>query len=234
LIGQRDALGQVSRYEWDAAGRLLALTEPDGGRHAYQWSPEGRLLAYTDPLGVVTRWLYDSHGDPIKRIDANGHRLRYIYDAVGRLVCLIPEMFLRMSILVYRLRQWPQKLPSGRCGMVGVSLSPIDSAYSEQPLAGFLEREGVLEHDERFAQVAKESGFSLHAGVAAQAWERSKLERLCRYITSPAVSKKRLSVTGSGNIRYELKRLYSGGTTHVIFEPLDLSPNWLPWYPSRG
>jgi len=34
------------------------------------------------------------------------------------------------------------------------------------------------EADDRFAQVAKESGFSLHAGVAAQAWERQKLERL--------------------------------------------------------
>ena len=77
------------------------------------------------------------------------------------------------------------------------------------------------EDDDRFAQVAKESGFSLHAGVAAQAWERSKLERLCRYITRPAVSEKRLSLTPSGNIRYQLKTPYSDGTTHVIFEPLD-------------
>jgi ribosomal protein S27E len=77
------------------------------------------------------------------------------------------------------------------------------------------------EDDDRFAQVAKESGFSLHAGVAAQAWERQKLERLCRYITRPAVSEKRLSLTSSGNIRYQLKTPYSDGTTHVIFEPLD-------------
>ena len=77
------------------------------------------------------------------------------------------------------------------------------------------------EDDDRFAQVAKESGFSLHAGVAAQAWERQKLERLCRYITRPAVSEKRLSLTASGNIRYQLKTPYSNGTTHVIFEPLD-------------
>jgi hypothetical protein len=51
------------------------------------------------------------------------------------------------------------------------------------------------EDDDRFAQVAKVSGFSLHAGVAAQAWERQKLERLCRYISRPAVSEKRLSLT---------------------------------------
>ena len=77
------------------------------------------------------------------------------------------------------------------------------------------------EDDDRFAQVAKESGFSLHVGVAAQAWERAKLERLCRYITRPAVSEKRLSLTQSGNIHYQLKTPYSDGTTHAIFEPLD-------------
>jgi len=79
----------------------------------------------------------------------------------------------------------------------------------------------AIEEDGRYAQVAKESGFSLHAGVAAQAWERDKLERLCRYISRPAVSEKRLSLTSAGNIRYKLKTPYSDGTTHVIFEPLD-------------
>ena len=77
------------------------------------------------------------------------------------------------------------------------------------------------EDDDRFAQVAKVAGFSLHAGVAAQAWERQKLERLCRYISRPAVSEKRLSLTPSGNIRYQLKTPYRDGTTHVIFEPID-------------
>jgi hypothetical protein len=36
------------------------------------------------------------------------------------------------------------------------------------------------ENDDRFAQVAKEAGVSLHTGVAAQAWEQQKLKRLCR------------------------------------------------------
>ena len=35
-------------------------------------------------------------------------------------------------------------------------------------------------------------GFSLHAGVAAEAHESQKLERLCRYIARPAISEKRL------------------------------------------
>ena len=76
--------------------------------------------------------------------------------------------------------------------------------------------------DEPFDDGAgKVAGFSLHAGVAARADERKKLERLCRYITRPAVSEKRLSLTPNGNIRYQLKTPYKDGTTHVIFEPLD-------------
>ena len=70
-------------------------------------------------------------------------------------------------------------------------------------------------------QLARLDGFSLHAGVATEAHQRHKLERLCRYINRPAVSEKRLSITGGGNIRYHLKTPYRDGTTHVIFEPLD-------------
>jgi hypothetical protein len=55
----------------------------------------------------------------------------------------------------------------------------------------------------------------------AEAHQRDKLERLCRYIARPAVSEKRLSLLDDGRIRYELKTPYRDGTTHVIFEPLD-------------
>ncbi len=70
-------------------------------------------------------------------------------------------------------------------------------------------------------QVGKIAGFSLHAGVATKTRERKKLERLCRYISRPAVSEKRLALTSRGMVRYELKTPYRDGTTHVIFEPLD-------------
>ena len=69
--------------------------------------------------------------------------------------------------------------------------------------------------------VGEVSGFSLHAGVATRANEREKLERLCRYITRPPISTKRLSMTRNGRVRNELKTPWRNGTTHVIFEPLD-------------
>lgn len=79
--------------------------------------------------------------------------------------------------------------------------------------------------DERDADdapaVGNVAGFSLHAGVAARGNERDKLERLCRYITRPAIAERRLSLTHQGKVRYELKTPYRDGTTHVIFEPVD-------------
>ena len=70
-------------------------------------------------------------------------------------------------------------------------------------------------------QVGKVAGFSLHAGVAAKTREHKKLERLCRYISRPTVSEKRLALTSQGKVRYALKTPYRDGATHVIFEPLD-------------
>ncbi|MEQ8313003.1 MAG: transposase, partial [Gammaproteobacteria bacterium] len=77
------------------------------------------------------------------------------------------------------------------------------------------------EYSSHNARVAKLNGFSLHAGVAARAHQRKKIERLCRYIARPAVSEQRLSLTPTGKVRYELKTPFRNGTTHVIFEPLD-------------
>jgi len=65
------------------------------------------------------------------------------------------------------------------------------------------------------------AGFSLRAGVAAKANQRDKLERLCCYITRPAISKKRLSLMNHGKVRYELKTPYRDGTTHVIKKILE-------------
>ena len=93
------------------------------------------------------------------------------------------------------------------------------------------------------------AGFSLHAGVAARANQRDKLERLCRYITRPAISEKRLSLTNQGKVRYELKTPYRDGTTHVaapahpapaaLVRPCTSSlslwislPSWPPWCPN--
>lgn len=70
-------------------------------------------------------------------------------------------------------------------------------------------------------QLANTAGFSLHAGVFANADEPKKLKRLCLYISRPAIREQYLSITDLGKVRYELKTPYRDGTTYVFFDPLD-------------
>ena len=75
---------------------------------------------------------------------------------------------------------------------------------------------------------------SLHAGVAAEADQRDKLERLCRYVSRSAVAIERLSRSADGRIRYALKTPYRDGTPQVIFEPLDFLARLAALVPSPG
>ncbi|MBK7963276.1 MAG: transposase [Bdellovibrionales bacterium] len=75
------------------------------------------------------------------------------------------------------------------------------------------------DHNSTSGLVAKNSGFSLHAGVATKAQEREKLEKICRYIARPALSEERLSTNVRGEIIYRLKKPWSDGTLAVKFTP---------------
>jgi len=72
---------------------------------------------------------------------------------------------------------------------------------------------------ERCASVA---GVSLHANVAVPARDRRRLERLCRYAARPPLATERLSRMDDGRLLYRLKRRWRDGTTHMVFEPLEL------------
>ena len=69
--------------------------------------------------------------------------------------------------------------------------------------------------------VTKQAGFSLHAGIACKSNQRKKLERLCRYITRPAIAERRLSLANNGNVVIALKTPYDDGTTHVVLSPME-------------
>ena len=77
--------------------------------------------------------------------------------------------------------------------------------------------------------VSRQSGFSLHAGVACKSTQRKKLERLwlgpCRYITRSAIAEQRLSLASNGNVIVGLKTPYDDGTTHVVFSRGGHPPN---------
>jgi putative transposase len=64
-------------------------------------------------------------------------------------------------------------------------------------------------------------GFSLHADTRCEPQQRQKLERLCRYITRPALGHKRLRRTPAGEVVLQLKTPYRDGTTHLVMTPLE-------------
>jgi hypothetical protein len=78
-----------------------------------------------------------------------------------------------------------------------------------------------LEQEQGIPPLARLYGFSLHAGTVCEAHQRSKLERLCRYVTRPPIATKRLSIDDRGRVVYRYKRPFRDGSTHVILEPLD-------------
>jgi hypothetical protein len=71
------------------------------------------------------------------------------------------------------------------------------------------------------ALCAAAHGFSLHAGVRCGAHQRKELERLCRYITRPAIAFERLKRTAAGDVVLQLKSAWRDGTTHIKMSPLE-------------
>jgi Putative transposase len=73
---------------------------------------------------------------------------------------------------------------------------------------------------EWFAMCADIDGFSLHAAVRCGADARKSLERLCRYITRPALANERVQCNAAGQVVLKLKTAWRDGTTHLVLSPL--------------
>ena len=78
------------------------------------------------------------------------------------------------------------------------------------------------DHNATKGLVSKNSGFSLHAGVATKAHERDRLEKVCRYIARPSVAEERLSTNDQGDVIYKFKKPWDDGTTALKLTPMEL------------
>lgn len=85
-----NALGQVTTYDsYDANGRLLRQTDPNGVRTNYAYDLRGRVLSMTvtPPTGTprVTQYTYDAAGKVTSIAFPDGMILSYTYDAAEKL-----------------------------------------------------------------------------------------------------------------------------------------------------
>ena len=107
--------------------------------------------------------------------------------------------------------------------ILGSSISYRIAVGSQQGQKAFMIRtiRPLERPDPGLERVAKANGFSMHAGVSCEWHQKEKRERLCRYISRPAVTVPRLSLSSTGKVVYTLKTPYRDGTTQVAFEPVD-------------
>ncbi|WP_158247147.1 RHS repeat-associated core domain-containing protein [Geothermobacter hydrogeniphilus] len=106
----------VTRLDYDASNRLIAVIDPEGNQTRYeyataacgtcggsnrdpakvidafnqatssQFDKNGRLIGITDPLNQVTSLARDAAGRIVSRTDANGNTTSYRYDPLGRVI----------------------------------------------------------------------------------------------------------------------------------------------------
>jgi RHS repeat-associated protein len=89
LAAAHNALGQVWRWDYDAAGRATNLTLPGGGRFAFAYDPRGNLLEQIEPGGVRTTYAYDANNNLIRTVfEPLGATNNFGYDALNRLVAM--------------------------------------------------------------------------------------------------------------------------------------------------
>ena len=107
VITQTDALGNVTRYQYDVAthtatvtvpggvsmttvkdayGHTVSVTDGAGNTTTYTYDADGRLLTTKDAQGNTQSNQYDAVGHLIQTTDASGHIVAYTYDAGGRVL----------------------------------------------------------------------------------------------------------------------------------------------------
>ncbi len=75
--------GRTWRYDYDAAGDLAEVTDPDGlvTRHTYHETPPHYLREVIDPLGRIgTAYEYDADGRLVAVIDERGNRVETMWE----------------------------------------------------------------------------------------------------------------------------------------------------------
>ena len=67
--------------------------------------------------------------------------------------------------------------------------------------------------------VVNAGGFSLHAATLIRKGQRAQLEKLCRYVTRPAISLERFEVRPDGMVSWLLRKAWRDGTKGFVMTP---------------
>ena len=84
LTETTDALGGVTRYAYDGAGRPIVLQDANGHRITSRFNALGQKLWVNDPNLGHQSFTYNGYGEVTTQTDANRQTTAYSYDALGR------------------------------------------------------------------------------------------------------------------------------------------------------
>jgi len=82
---QTDALGRVTRWTYDALGRIQSRILPLGQTETFEYDSAGRPAAHTDFNGQTTTFVYDRRGRETERSFADGSAVQTTYTATGQI-----------------------------------------------------------------------------------------------------------------------------------------------------
>ena len=72
-------------------------------------------------------------------------------------------------------------------------------------------------------------GFSLRAAARVEAHEGKRLERLCRFITRPALPNQQVQLNTASQVELKLKTPWRDGTTHLVMGPPEFMQRRIDW-----
>jgi YD repeat-containing protein len=83
VVSITDPDGRIVRATYDSAGNLATSTDADGRTTSFTYDTGGRVTSATDPLGHISSTTYDTNGRPLSTT-ANGSTTSQTYDARGQ------------------------------------------------------------------------------------------------------------------------------------------------------
>ena len=84
--------GDVTIFECDAAGRVIATENEQGARWSVTRNVMGKIVEVMNPLGEITQIRYSLHGYPVELIAPDGSSQSAEYDGEGNLIRFINEL----------------------------------------------------------------------------------------------------------------------------------------------
>ena len=88
MLYQEDGLGHRTTFTYDAIGNQLAVTNPLNQTTTSSYDHRNRLRSVTDASGATTAFVYDLNGNLASSTDALGHVTTYAYDGEDRLTSI--------------------------------------------------------------------------------------------------------------------------------------------------